>query len=1061
MAAKKFLLVFMVVGGLTLALSLGLGLRFVADVPLPPLGWAVLLVGTPVLLLLTSYAFWWVWFDQRSQLRKSLLARLAEGDLTHTAYGAMGDQVEVRRLIFSLRRALTQVQRVTGNVQRTCQGVSEEVLMLLEAARRQGGAVERSLQSVHSMGQSLQAAGKRVGQLDSFAQETTGALVEMSDRLGQVAEALLALDDFSLRTTQQVQAMAERLHHIASSGDELARFASEAEAFVSLVQTGIDAVRRRATETNELAHAVTATAERGETLVNDSVQGMYRVEDTIRKATALVDSLGVRSNEIGRIVDVIQEIADQTNLLALNAAIIAAQAGEHGRPFGVVADEIRNLAARTAGSTRNIAKIVAGVRNEVETTVALVKEGREQASAGVQLGDRAAVALKEIRTITQRTFAAVESTLAETKRLEAQGSTVVEASRRVAGRVDDVTRAAIEQAGHGRELVHQTQQMAKLAQEASHKAEGQARTGRDLSNALVRLSTAIEEIRAAHEVLMRGDTAISEEVSRVREDAEQVLRIGDGLSRTVEQLGHEASSLESEVFRFKLPVPARGGLLRVGLHQTASLRMAQRLDPLFCLENQYVEVISCVFSGLLRLEDGLLLPDLAERWEVDPSARRYRFFLRRNVTFHDGSAFTALDVKRHFERLLDPGMKSPDRGLLEDVEGVPAYSEGSAREVSGLHVLNEYTLEIRLREPKAFFLHLVAMPATAVARLDASGRALGTGPFRLEHLGKERITLERNPTYWRTGEPLLDRLELHLCASREDALARLQEGELDIVSYLYASHVEGAESAGHQVVASTTPSTTFLAFNQREAPFNDARVRQAIRAGLDISGLVQRHHPGSRVARSLTPPELVGEETLPPLPKPDVALAERLLREAGLTKVLVQLIHEAENDTTVEDTLLFRPLVEAGLVELQHTVLRSEEYLERRREGRLSACRVGWIADIPDPDNFLYFLLNSHAQTVVSLGYRNEELDRLTSDARVTMDPERRKHLYRRAEGLVHQDCPIVPLFHHRVYAAAMARVQSLRLHQTPPQVRLEDLWMETLTAAASEEERTKGKTAA
>jgi ABC-type transport system substrate-binding protein len=582
-----------------------------------------------------------------------------------------------------------------------------------------------------------------------------------------------------------------------------------------------------------------------------------------------------------------------------------------------------------------------------------------------------------------------------------------------------------------------------------------------LSNALVRLSTAIEEIRAAHEVLMRGDTAISEEVGRVREDAEQVLRIGDGLSRTVEQLGHEAASLESEVFRFKLPVPSRGGLLRVGLHQTASLRVAQRLDPLFCLENQYVEVISCVFSGLLRLEDGLLLPDLAERWEVDPSARRYRFFLRRNVTFHDGSAFTATDVKRHFERLLDPAMKSPDRGLLEDVEGVPEYTEGSTREVSGLQVLNEYTLEIRLREPKAFFLHLVAMPATAVARLDSTGRALGTGPFRLEHLGKDRITLERNPTYWRTGEPLLDRLELHLCASREAALTRLQEGELDLVSYLYASHVEGAEAAGHQVVASTTPSTTFLGFNVKEAPFHDARVRQAIRAGLDIPGVVQRFHTGSRVARSLTPPELIGEETLPALPHPDVALAERLLREAGMTKVQVHLLHESENDTTAEDTLLFKPLVDAGLVELHHTVLRSEEYLERRREGRLSVCRVGWIADIPDPDNFLYFLLNSHAQTVVSLGYRNEELDRLTSDARVTMDPERRKHLYRRAEGLVHHDCPIVPLFHQRVYAAATARVQSLRLHQTPPQVRLEDLWLETPAAASAEDAHDTGKSAA
>ncbi|REG26860.1 methyl-accepting chemotaxis protein, partial [Archangium gephyra] len=427
MVAKKYLFTFMVVGGLTLAVGQGTLLRLYTGRPLDWGSWAVLLLGTPPLLLLASYLFWYRWAGERAAQRTQLLTRLAEGDLTNNAYSGVEDQREVRRLLFSLRRALSQVQRVTSNVRRTCQGVSEEVRVLLEAARRQGGAVERSQESVNSMGQSLQAAGKRVAQLESFAQETNSSLVEMTERLGQVAEALLSLDEFSHRTTQQVQAMSERLHHIASSGDELARFASEAEAFVQVVHTGIDAVRHRASETNQLAHAVTATAERGEVLVNDCVQGMYRVEETVRKAAELVDSLGVRSTQIGRIVDVIQEIADQTNLLALNAAIIAAQAGEQGRPFGVVADEIRSLAERTARSTREIATMVGGIRREVVTTVSLVKEGREQASTGVQLGDRAAEALMEIRTITQRTFSAVEATLAETKRLEAQGSTVVDA----------------------------------------------------------------------------------------------------------------------------------------------------------------------------------------------------------------------------------------------------------------------------------------------------------------------------------------------------------------------------------------------------------------------------------------------------------------------------------------------------------------------------------------------------------------------------------------------------------------------------------------------------------
>ncbi|MFL5357425.1 MAG: ABC transporter substrate-binding protein, partial [Archangium sp.] len=261
MAAPKHLVTFPALGGLPVALVLGGLLHAVTGQPNDWRGWSVLLLGTPLVLLLTAYAFWFLWEASPARERTSLLTRLAEGDLTATTVDkGIADEREVRRLLLSLRRALAQVQRVTGNVRRTCQGVSEEVGVLLEAARRQGGAVERSQESVTSMGQSLQAAGKRVTQLESFAHDTTRSLLEMSERLGQVAEALQSLNDFSHRTTQQVQAMSERLHHIASSGDELARFASEAEAFVQVVQTGIDAVRHRASETNQLAHAVTATA---------------------------------------------------------------------------------------------------------------------------------------------------------------------------------------------------------------------------------------------------------------------------------------------------------------------------------------------------------------------------------------------------------------------------------------------------------------------------------------------------------------------------------------------------------------------------------------------------------------------------------------------------------------------------------------------------------------------------------------------------------------------------------------------------------------------------------
>jgi ABC-type oligopeptide transport system substrate-binding subunit len=181
-----------------------------------------------------------------------------------------------------------------------------------------------------------------------------------------------------------------------------------------------------------------------------------------------------------------------------------------------------------------------------------------------------------------------------------------------------------------------------------------------------------------------------------------------------------------------------------------------------------------------------------------------------------------------------------------------------------------------------------------------------------------------------------------------------------------------------------------------------------------------------------------------PVGGPDVAKAEQLLREAGVRTVPLTLYYAAGRDTSAEDAVLFRPLIEAGLLELRHMELPPQEYTSRLREGKIPAFRTLWIADYPDPDNFLYFLLNSSAQTIYPLGYSNPELDKLTAEARVSIDPELRQQLYKRAEKIFAQDCPLIPLYHDRICAVAAPLVQGLRLHMTPPQVRYEDLWIDS-----------------
>jgi methyl-accepting chemotaxis protein/ABC-type oligopeptide transport system substrate-binding subunit len=1090
MGSRRFLFTFGLAGGLCTGLLAALLvhavlLRAPGGEGLPAAGWGAAVLACTAGFLLFGWATWYRWAAARTRNHRRALSRLAAGDLTAAAAETAAEP-DVRRLQLSLRRALSQVQRVTGSLRRASRDVGEQAAAVLEAARRQGAAADRSLAAVADMGGSLQATGERVVGLEQFAREATGALGEMTSRIEQVAEALATLNASSHATSVQVSDMGSRLTAIADSADALGRFATEAGEFAGRVQGSIAAVRRRAEDAGALAREVTATADRGEAQVRDSARGMYRLEETVRRAAGLVEELGGKSAQIGRAVDVIQEVADQTHLLALNAAIIAAQAGEHGRAFAVVADGVRGLAERTARSTREIAAVVAGVRRGVERAVALVTDGREQAVQGVALADRAAEALQAIRTTTARTYAALESTVAEAAQLEAQGVAVAEAAGQVARRVDAVTQAAVGQAVHGRELAQRTQEMARLAEAASDKAGDQARVGRALSASVGRLAAATEDIRSAHRVLTRGDAAIQEEVAQVREDAQRVVRAGDDLSRAVERLSREAGTLEAEVFRFRLPEPRAGGTLRAGLHQAVALETTRGLDPLFTLDNQLVEVSAALYAPLLRSEDGVLLPELAERWEADPSARRYRFTLRPGLAFHDGVPLTAGHVKAHLERLLDPALAAPDAWLFHSVEGAQDFLQGRTPHVAGLTVLDPLTLEVRLSEPRAFFLHLVTLSAAGVARKEADGRLVGSGPFRPVRVEADGIVLERNPSWFRPGLPRVDRLEFVPYAGREQALARLAAGEVDLVSALTARalgaggpggeergeeheglhaglHGEAAggvpQLRGGQVVAGSTPSCFFLAFSSREPPFDEPRVRRAVRAGLDVAAMVARFHPGARPARSLTPPELLlggAADAAPPggelagaeLPgaapaRPDVALAARLLQEAGQGRLRLRLPFATGRDTREEDAVLFRPLLEAGLLELSHEELRPADFWRLMAEKGAPVFRAGWIADYPDPDDFLYFLLHSSAQSVFKLGWASGELDALVARARVSIDPAQRRHLYLQAEALVARDCPLVPLFHDRSYAAASARVQGLRLHQVPPQLRFEQLWLD------------------
>lgn len=211
--------------------------------------------------------------------------------------------------------------------------------------------------------------------INSIVREIDATGRELNERAGQISAA-------AARSVEELEKQESNIQRIGATVDELTG------STASIIGSS-----QRATES---AQATGSVAGEGESTMKLTIQGMERINEAVDAGSQSVQTLGSRSDEIGQIIGVINDIADQTNLLALNAAIEAARAGEHGRGFAVVADEVRKLAERTTQATKRVAESIHLIQSETTTAVDRMRDGSAQVHAGVELARNASDGLRRI-----------------------------------------------------------------------------------------------------------------------------------------------------------------------------------------------------------------------------------------------------------------------------------------------------------------------------------------------------------------------------------------------------------------------------------------------------------------------------------------------------------------------------------------------------------------------------------------------------------------------------------------------------------------------------------------
>jgi methyl-accepting chemotaxis protein len=233
-----------------------------------------------------------------------------------------------------------------------------------------------------------------------------------ADELGQLTRAfdtmITYLRSIIRKVDEATAAVASASAEISASSDEMAAGAKEQNSQASYVAKAVEDMTatintnsRSATNATQIAERAREAATQGGKVVTATVEGMERISAVVRKSAKTVTDLGISSDQIGEIINVIDDIADQTNLLALNAAIEAARAGEQGRGFAVVADEVRKLAERTTKATREISQMIQNIQTETRDAVAAMREGTAEVDAGIEQASAAGESLRQIVSISQ------------------------------------------------------------------------------------------------------------------------------------------------------------------------------------------------------------------------------------------------------------------------------------------------------------------------------------------------------------------------------------------------------------------------------------------------------------------------------------------------------------------------------------------------------------------------------------------------------------------------------------------------------------------------------------
>ncbi len=450
------------------------------------------------------------------------------------------------------------------------------------------------------------------------------------------------------------------------------------------------------------------------------------------------------------------------------------------------------------------------------------------------------------------------------------------------------------------------------------------------------------------------------------------------------------------------------------------------LDPALASESTSGQYIMLIYSGLLKLDEKLEpVGDIAESWNITNDGLTYTFKLRRDVKFQNGRPVTAGDFKYSWERAVNPATGSNvARTYLGDILGVDDALAGKTTSITGVTVLDNYTLQVKIEAPKSYFLYKLSYPTAFVVDSKSVSQGTdwwrspnnGTGPFKLSQWNqRQSLTLIRNDDYY-AEKPKISSIQYSFYSGLPMDL--YETGKIDVtgVSTDYIDAVMDKTGPFYNdLTVSSHLSVGYIGFNCAQPPFDDPVIRQAFSLAIDKDKIIKLIYRNmERRADGILPPGLPGYnpnvkgQAFDPAKARALVKASRYGNAAYLPSITLTTYGYGGSVSSLLQALVYQWQEHLG-VTVKIRQLETERYFYKTKSEIDQLYILNWIADYPHPQNFLDVLFHSEANYNYG-SYSNLQFDQLVQAASQSGDEPAGFAIYQKAEQILIDDAACIPL---------------------------------------------------